>query len=362
MKHRSTSALALATLVAVTTPALTAAGTGSAAASVSTQSRAATSSGSDIRVASFNVQSVSLDRTSGAQRPWKLRRNTIVSQILNGRVDVIGVQEVNPSKSFASRLSNPANRNQYFDLRAGLNHFGTDHYSLQTGAAANCVDRTTTYRCVYQNRRASGSNRILFNTRTLRQVTYGHTEFTQASAANPVAGVTWSRLAVRATGAQFLFVTTHLDPKSRSVRLAQWKQLISTVNKVKGNLPVVATGDYNTHRGDTMSAEMLPSMKKAGYGDVLNQQFGQNKQVGVRAESLSHAWVNSYNHQDLNVRNYSWDDRRSNLGFTIDYVFASNGLRVKSYKVVLRFSSTKLRVYGTLPSDHNMVRATITIP
>jgi len=362
MKHRSSAALALAALVAVATPALAAAGTGAATASVSSRAAAAASTGTDIRVASFNVQSVSLDRTSGAQRPWKERRNTIVSQILNGRVDVIGVQEVNPSKSFASRLRNPANGNQYFDLRAGLNHFGTDHYSLQTGAAANCVDATTTYKCVYKNRRASGGDRILFNTRTLRQVTFGYTGYTRTGANNPVAGVTWSKLAVRATGAQFLFVTTHLDPSSKSIRLAQWKQLISTVNKVKGNLPVVATGDYNTHRGDVMSAEMLPAMKKAGYGDVLNQQFGENKQVGVRAESLSHAWVNTVNHTDLNVRNYSWDDRRANLGYTIDYVFASNALRVKAYKLVLRFSATKLRVLGTLPSDHNMVRATITIP
>ena len=55
-----------------------------------------------MRVASFNVVGISLDSYQGNQCPWKLRRNTIVRQILNGRTDVVGVQEVNPSRASAT--------------------------------------------------------------------------------------------------------------------------------------------------------------------------------------------------------------------------------------------------------------------
>jgi endonuclease/exonuclease/phosphatase family metal-dependent hydrolase len=336
---------------------------GPSAAAPSTVNRSAAAAVSaDIRVASFNVQGISLDRTQGAQRPWKQRRDTIVSQILSGRVDVIGVQETNPSNYYRSRLVRPANINQYFDLRAGLNYFSRDTYAMAAGAPANCVNQMTTYNCVPKDNRASGNDRILYNTRTLRQVDHGATRYSQTSSSRSTAGVAWSRLEVRATGRQFLFTTTHLDPVSRSVRLAQWKQMITIVNGIKGNLPVVATGDFNAHKFDEMAATMLPAMKSAGYGDVLNQQYNVNPSVGVRAQVLSQAWVNSFNHDRADVASYSYDDRRDKTGLSIDYIFASNNLPVKDFKLVLRFDPETLQVSGVLPSDHNMLRATVTIP
>ena len=64
----------------------------------------------DVRVASFNIQNVSLDRTVGLQRPWRVRPPTVISQILGERVDVIGVQEAQPSTHFASRLVDGSTR------------------------------------------------------------------------------------------------------------------------------------------------------------------------------------------------------------------------------------------------------------
>jgi endonuclease/exonuclease/phosphatase family metal-dependent hydrolase len=360
MKKQFVPALVCAALTALT-PALASANPHSSSATP-TVSRASAAAPTPVRVASFNVVGISLDSYQGSQSPWKLRRDTIVRQILNGHTDVVGVQEVNPSNIFRNRLVNRASVNQYFDLRNGLNHFGRDTYALQTGAAANCVNATTTYRCVYRNRRASGSDRILYNTRTLRQTSYGYTRFSRTTAANRAAGVTWSKLRVRATGAPFLFVTTHLDPRSRSVRLAQWKQLISVVNSVKGSRPVIATGDYNANRADIMTRTMLPAMKRAGYGDVLGQEYGVSPSRGMRAENRSHAWVNSINRWSRYVRSYSYDDRRTNVGQMIDYVFASNKLRVTYFKTVLSFGARNLLVSGRIPSDHNMLRATVLIP
>ena len=314
------------------------------------------------RVASFNVVGISLDEFSGNQTPWRLRRNTIVRQILHGNTDVIGVQEVNPSSIFRDRLVSRANVNQYFDLRNGLNHYSRDTYALQTGAAANCVNATTTHRCVFRNRRASGSDRILYNTRTLRQLSFGYTRFSRTSAANRAAGVTWSRLQVRETGASFLFVTTHLDQRSRSVRLAQWRQLISVVNGVKGTLPVVATGDYNANKTDVLTRTMLPAMRQAGYGDVLGQEYDVNPSRGMRAETREQAWVNSVNRWSRHVRSYAFNEDRSKVGHMIDYIFASNDLRIPFFETVSSFDPGTLRVGGRMPSDHNMLRATVLIP
>ena len=46
----------------------------------------------------------------------------------------------------------------------------------------------------------------------------------------------------------------------------------------------------------------------------------------------------------------------------IDYIFASNNLRVPYFKTVSSFDPRNLRVGGRIPSDHNMLRATVMIP
>jgi hypothetical protein len=62
------------------------------------------------------------------------------------------------------------------------------------------------------------------------------------------------------------------------------------------------------------------------------------------------------------VAAYGYEDQRYKVGNGIDWIFASNELPVKEWKVVLRFDPDTLQVRGVLPSDHNMVRATVTLP
>lgn len=313
----------------------------------------------DLRFATFNVQSVGVDRTAGERRPWRKRRGTVISQILGERVDVIGVQEVNPSNTFRSRLV--AGTNQMFDLRNGLNRAG-GRYALTSNAAANCLNPVSTYRCRYRNRGASGSERILYNTRTTTLVRRGFVKYAHQSASHRGMGLAWAVLRSRANGHRFLFTSTHLDPPNRSVRVAQWRQLISAVKRLRRGLPVVSVGDFNTQKFDPMTRTMLPAMRRAGFGDVLNQQYRVNPSRGVRARSRVNAWINSNNRLSRNVARYSYAHNHRKTGNSIDYIFASNSLRVKVFKLVLNFNGRTMRVRGTLPSDHNMIRSTITIP
>jgi endonuclease/exonuclease/phosphatase family metal-dependent hydrolase len=348
-------ALTCAFVVTMTSGALSS----SATAAPQVQRTAGDSTGSvDVRVASFNVQSVGVDKTVGDRRPWRARRATVMAQILGEGSDVVGLQEVNPSNTFHSRLVQGSN--QMFDLRNGLNSRG-GHYALNSDAAVDCLNQTTGYHCRYRNRGASQNERILFNTQTMTLMNRGFVKYSRQSRANRNMGMAWVILRSKVNGHSMLFTSTHLDPPDRAVRVAQWKQMISNIQRLRGNLPVVSVGDFNTQKFDPIARTMLPAMKNAGVGDVLNQQYRVNPSVGVRAQVRVNGWINSNNRQNRNVRGYSYPGDHNKTGNSIDYIFASNALVVKEFKMVIAYDPGSLQVTGTIPSDHNMLASTVVL-
>jgi endonuclease/exonuclease/phosphatase family metal-dependent hydrolase len=330
-------------------------------ATVASEPPTTRSGSADIRVGSFNVMTVTGDTTDGNRLPWAKRRATVVKQILGEKVDVIGVQEVNQSYSYPGRLVNGGT--QFLDLKNGLNSAGGT-YALTNENSYNCVNPKTSYRCVYRNRGASGGDRIFYNTSTLELVSQGAYQYKAHSTARY--GLAYAVLRVKSTGAKFFFTTTHLDPPDRYVRMAQWKELIAKVNALKGSLPVINVGDYNTQKFDAgtprLCDQMVPAMRAAGYGDVLNQTCATNPVVHPRAQRSVNGWVNSLNRFNRDLKTYSYYNNHTKTGNNIDWIFASNNLPVKEWKMVVDYDRTTLRVTGTIPSDHNMVRATITLP
>ena len=157
-------------------------------------------------------------------------------------------QEVNQSSTYKSRLTYGAN--QFLDLRGALAAKG-GHYALTNTNAYNCVKPASTYKCAYKDQDAAGDNRILYNTDTISLVKQGATTSKAHASASPTA----TRLGDpegQGNGKSFFFSTTHLDPYSVSARLSQWNQHIALTNSLKGSLPVVATGDFNTSSSVTM--------------------------------------------------------------------------------------------------------------
>jgi len=339
----------------------------------SAPAHADTAGPTSVRVASFNIQSVSLDKTSGLQRPWRQRRATVVSQILGERVDAIGIQEANPSKTFVASGRLVAGANQYRDLQAGLNAAGGS-YALTNSNPYNCVNAVTTYKCVFKNRGASHGDRILYNTRTLSLVSQGATRYTvQGPGADP-RYVVWAVLRVKATGETFLFINTHMRGGATAVRRAQWSYMMARVKALAARAtglrtslsqaprPVVVVGDMNIHKFDPLSADLIPAMRRAGYGDVLNQEYKVNPVARPRALRTVNGWFNTYNRLTRDVRQTSYYTRHDKTGNNIDWIFASNSVRVDEWKVVVNWNPATMLITGTLPSDHNMVRATLTFP
>lgn len=319
---------------------------------------ASAASAQKLRVASFNIRSVSLS-PSGSVKSWKDRRAAVVSTIMSDRPDVLGVQEANPSRHWKSRLV--SGDNQFQDLRNGLNAAG-GNYRLTNSWAFNCVNAATNYNCTPKARGASGGQRILYNADRVGLVSQGAVKYAKQEAGAEPRYLVWAVLQLKSNGSRFYFVNTHLADSPEAVLLAQWKGLVGWVKSHAAGRPVVVVGDFNTSKWNYTAQSMLPAMKQAGFGDVLNSEYKELRPSPLRARDMVNGWVNTYNGGSRDLRTFSYFDRRDIPGKGIDWVFASNHLAVPQYKVVLRFDPLSLLVSGTLPSDHNMVRADLMVP
>ena len=317
----------------------------------------------DVRFGTFNIVTVSADQASGERRPWRDRRSAVIGQILGQRLDVVGVQEANQSSIYGSRLVDDR-RNQYLDLRNGLNRAG-GAYQVTSVYPYNCYKAWSSRNCHYRNRAASGDNRILYNTRTMLLRAKGAYKYPHQVQDSTARYLAWAVFEVRATGRQVLFTTTHLDPYSKSVRVAQWRDMIAKVNRIRAGRPVVLTGDFNTSKYSPWAASMLPAMADNGYPDAFGQRYRQNP-TALRPRATKGIWINSFNKFRRDVRTYSyWDDRflsQPRTGNGIDWIFASTRLTVQDAEVVADLDQSTGMVRGTIPSDHHLLRATISLP
>jgi len=331
------------------------------AGTLSGSATAATAVGvGDVRVASFNISSVSFDgQAAGDHATWRVRRPVVVSQILNQKIDVLGLQEANQSSKYTSWLD--YGTTQYLDLKNALNRSGAN-YALTNENAYNCVRPMSSYKCVYQDNGASQDNRIMYDTDTVSMIKQGAYKYPTQTVGKNERYLVWGIFSMKSTGKRFLFTNTHLDPYSAATRQAQWNEAITKTNQLKGSLPVVAVGDYNTSKFDSYAATFLPKMKANGYGDVLNQQYQQPVVKAPRAEVLKRGWINSFNGFKRDIRSYAYEDAQYKVGNGIDWIFATNTARVKEWSVVANVDMTTFQVRGVIPSDHNLIRATLVLP
>ena len=320
---------------------------------------ASAATANDIRVGTFNIVTVSADgNASGERKPWRERRDAVIGQILSRRLDVVGVQEANQSTIYGSRLVDDK-RNQYLDLRAGLNKAGAA-YQVTSAYPYNCYKAWTSRNCHYRNRAASGDNRILYNTRTMTLLYKGAYKYPHQVRDKTARYLGWAVFRVKATQREVLFVTTHLDPYSRSVRVAQWQDLIRKVNGLAHGRPVVVTGDLNTTKYSDWAGGVMSAMHQSGYDDVLNQRYRTNPSP-IKAETTTHAFINSFNGWRRDVTRYSYWNDRAKTGNGVDWIW-TRGVHVSDAEVVADLDERTGQIVGTIPSDHHMIAATIALP
>lgn len=325
-----------------------------------------------LRAGSFNVRSVQFDtHLAPGESLWKYRRGVVLDDILGENLDVVGVQEASQNPKYASHyvdgggsVDGTTIQTQYFDIRNGLNaRTDGNPWAVTNPYLYNCVRLDNNYKCQDKYRGASRDTKILYRKDRLTLGSSGSVLFNrQSGGANDGRYFVWAKFTINSTGKQFFFATTHLMNGAAADRKAEWQQAIHEINIRKGNLPVVMTGDFQSSKFHAPSDSMMTAMRNNGYGDVVGQRYGTVHLEHKRAKVLSNAWINSMHGFGRDISKYSYENNHYWAGNNIDWIFASNALAVKRWKVVLDYDRTTLQVRGTMASDHSLVTSTIVIP
>lgn len=271
-----------------------------------------------LRVATYNIQ-------KWTQHNWSKRRTALVSTIRDQDPDVVGLQEATPARV-------PGGRRQYADL---VHLLGSDW--------ALTEDRGP----------ASGEVRTIYNRTRLDLLDHGQHALTGSTKFGVQRYAAWALFRQQSTGKRFIFVNTHfVYQKSASAyrsRTSAAQQLVQMIERVNTDgLPVVIVGDFNSGALRNSGNGVYRTITGAGYLDPLvgTDRLG-TAEKRVRAELKT---VNGY-------RRKAPVDRTAPM---IDHVFVSK-LRVAEWETVARLDRSG-RFIGTIPSDHNMVRATVYLP
>jgi endonuclease/exonuclease/phosphatase family metal-dependent hydrolase len=285
-----------------------------------------------LRVGSFNISDPHVDDEDKDGHDWGKRRKAIAADIQEEQVDVVGIQEAYED---ADRKS----------LMSAVNADG-GHFAMALPADD------------FHGR----DNRILYDTRRVQLVTAGYEAFPDQVSDDYERTMVWAVLRHKANGHDFLFVTTHLTPEnSKKVRL-QGLHLIDRVKELNAannpRLPVVIVGDFNTSKFQKRGSSIIEKMDEAGFGDVLGQQYGTYELEDTRAEEVIDGWVGTFNDYDRDMDDHVVSKDR--IGHNIDWIFATNSLRIPRWRTVAHFDDGRLR--GVIASDHYLVTADIVLP
>ena len=301
-------------------------------------------SGVAVRVGSYNIVNVALDKqASGNALPWAKRRAAVAAAILRGKLDVVGLQEASQWNDYD--YVSPTALTQFGDLVLGL---------LAKGA---------TYKVVDAARDSSGDTRILYNPTRVTVVKHGVYDYTGDTASGEgTSYLVWAVFKTVQGGHKFFYANTHLIPHHTDLQKKEWLQLITKVKDLRDGLPVIVGGDFQQSKWHEPTVSMLPKMKKAGFGDVTGSVPKDDHLRHPRPDTLTRAWLDSTNKWDRVVKNNSVSPRQGRIGANIDWIFATNSLHVNSWTVDAKLNSATSKYVDTMPSDHNLVWASIVIP
>ncbi len=288
-----------------------------------------------LTVASFNIKCNSCAKASEAS--WSTRKPAVVSTIRGQMPDVVGLQEASQGRMHGRSVS------QFQDLVNGLGapYAVTNRHDIGGGAGVD--------------------NRIVYNTSTLELVKHGAVKLPTASGANVSRYLAWAILRQKSTGKLFVFGDTHLEPGKQfnSLRERQTRAVISALKSVAAtkDLPIVLVGDMNIHKWMS-SGGYQPYSIFVGSGllDPLgNTRRSHSASASAFVEKRIHTNYSTYNEYARSAPRFSYTN-----GTQLDFIFLTK-MRVSEYEVVVNVDSSGHFV-GRIPSDHNMIRATVWLP
>ena len=285
---------------------------------------------SAIRVLSYNSMSASKDgeaHPGGISAPFSQRRPGQLSLLMASGADVIGFQEA--GSCLHAIQGQPCYR-QIDSLVDGLQ----PKYKL---ANTQTAERRSRY----------AANYIVYDANVAPVAGAGGTWYIgDTTSENLNAGYQLFR--VVSSGAEFLFVTTHLgngktyaDDQKRARETTRILDNARAFASARGVTSIVYVGDYNSYVGEWEVSDLTGNkMRNARVPD------------GVEV-------AQSYSRGQFDSINGLFRLARKNHG-SIDHIYASGGVGIRTWGELLHISDGKF--VGTIPSDHNPVWAELTIP
>lgn len=303
----------------------------------------------EITVASYNVESKTRDADT---HPWEQRRDAVASTIKSQAPDVIGLQEASQGKFEGVDLS------QAEDL---VNRMGSP-YKLANTARYNCENAKSPYMCVPMYRGASNSQKIAYNSDTVEVLGKGSVKTVSLKTRfEEERYVEWALFRHLDSGKQFFFVNVHLDPgkdkNTIDIRKKQMDQILAMIaEKNPGKLPTYIVGDFNSHKWTEGGNLPYDRMLSSGYVDPLGNSYMSTKTTeGATVKNRINTQFSSFNGWDRIAPQKAFVN-----GIYLDYIFTSKGIEVPEWETVVNVDKNG-RFVGTIPSDHNMLRATTVI-
>jgi endonuclease/exonuclease/phosphatase family metal-dependent hydrolase len=287
-----------------------------------------TASSAGISVVSYNV------RKPTGSPGWGDRRALVAASIKAQSPDVVALQEATP----VSVSVDGKKVRQYTDV---LNLLGSKYDYV---SSAN----------------TSGS-RLAYDTTRLSLVKAGTKILAKLGSSRRYA--VWAILKDKLTDKSVFVINTHLEPgsnkssKHNNVRIKQAKQVLALISANSGGRPVVVTGDMNSSRSAKPNNGPYIKYMNAGLIDPLDNASGSwiSGEHAI-AENRVDAEYNSYNAYASTARRTPFP-----IGTNVDYILVSKGVRVSLWRTVVNVN-TAGQFVGTIPSDHNLVTATVHLP
>ena len=143
------------------------------------------------------------------------------------------------------------------------------------------------------------------------------------------------------------------------MRKKQAQEMAATIKRNNPkSLPTIVVGDCNSSRFEKPDNAPYDVLVAAGYRDPLGQSYRSTKTApGATVTKRINTWLNSYNDFVREAKgNRSWVN-----GSYIDYMLMSKSISVSEWENVAKLDGHG-RFVGRIPSDHNMQRATLTLP
>jgi len=250
------------------------------------------------------------------------------------------------------------------DIRDNVGKQAPDVIALEEAGSGNAAELTeavnakfgSSYRLVsgYSN-----STKLGYSTDRFAEGTSGVLNLPIGTSGDQKYAV-WTFLTDRQSGKRMFVVGTHLKVGDSwwELRKAQTEAIVQLIkDENTENLPVVVAGDFNSGKNYHPSNVIYDVLSAAGYSEPMGNPDGSwaisNTATAEHRIDLEYNTVNAFERLA----------RRSKYpnGYDVDYIWHSSKVRVAVSQVVVNLD-TQRKFVGTIPSDHNMLIATIHLP